>query len=167
MYLPPFWFHHVQALEPSVSVNVWSNSAAANDFQHALKDPAAYLPELEGLGLVADQATHLYCLQAFLSLVVQACGLRLPDFTSLLLANHARAAGPLPPGRFECGAMGAGGRAAAAPVLRRHAEALHRASFGRMPPDVVLPLAASFVESLLAEFVGAGNVHAFIRDCLA
>eukprot|EP00039_Didymoeca_costata_P004501 m.73655 g.73655 ORF g.73655 m.73655 type:complete len:502 (-) comp12429_c0_seq3:96-1601(-) len=26
MYLPPLWFHHVQALSPSVSINVWTDT---------------------------------------------------------------------------------------------------------------------------------------------
>lgn len=28
LYMPPFWFHHVTALTPSVSLNVWSTSRA-------------------------------------------------------------------------------------------------------------------------------------------
>ena len=26
LVVPPFWFHHVETLEESVSVNVWSNA---------------------------------------------------------------------------------------------------------------------------------------------
>ena len=45
LYLPPYWFHTVVTMEPSLSINVWSNS---NDYllmEQVLKSPIPFEAE--------------------------------------------------------------------------------------------------------------------------
>eukprot|EP00732_Lithocolla_globosa_P002095 Lithocolla_globosa_v1_NODE_1266_length_2718_cov_8.714608.p1 type:complete len:364 gc:universal NODE_1266_length_2718_cov_8.714608:1891-800(-) len=66
LYIPPFWFHYVQALELSVSVNVWSYSLE----ETASRQTTLYLTQLfllkqdSSFGMMTDQAAER--LQIFL-----------------------------------------------------------------------------------------------------
>ncbi len=37
MYIPPNWFHHVEALDPCISVNFWSASIQQSTYDEAIK----------------------------------------------------------------------------------------------------------------------------------
>mmetsp|Transcript_9614 Transcript_9614/g.19928 ORF Transcript_9614/g.19928 Transcript_9614/m.19928 type:complete len:433 (-) Transcript_9614:6-1304(-) len=75
LYIPPFWFHHVRALTPSISLNVFSESriklAAADAFQVPLP---RYLMEM-------DPAYRAAAIQLFVRALAPRLGL---DPTALL-----------------------------------------------------------------------------------
>lgn len=48
LVVPPYWFHHVETLEESVSVNVWSDAPEYEimNNMYAYMSPAAYTPTI-------------------------------------------------------------------------------------------------------------------------
>lgn len=163
LYLPPFWFHQVETLEPSVSVNVWSNSKTLNDLQHALQQPLPYLSEFERDGYVFDSDSHVYYFQRFILQLVEKTIDYPHDFMKTIIDN-AKLQLPASRERISCGKVSENLQAD-----RRMQEILSEwieKSFKPMNQDSRWILVASFIESITSEFVRPDLVHIFLQKCI-
>jgi len=74
LYLPPFWFHHVEAVDTSISVNVWSEAADRRVMDELFDDMLPFL----STDVTESQDKMALVLETFLSAVADRV-LALPD----------------------------------------------------------------------------------------
>lgn len=179
LYLPPFWFHHVKALTPSVSVNIWSNSADSEIIGQILHNPLPYYTTAwpEDLAVLA--------LQYYIPMILNRLLPSLPAYTLKGKGGASSAAKSLTTNQVVLDMI----TLQYGPLLHlhnRHMPALCSSSqtkwsmadtlqphvhtisqlFLRLQPELLTVGFALFMESVADVIIGAGHVPGFLLYCL-
>jgi len=185
LYLPPFWFHHVEALDASMSVNVWSYTRDFSDAHGIFKLPVpfeddwperlkftavfAYIGNLAERCDVLDTSTDDY-----ITAMVTARFLTLRPAELLKAFNRASATSR---DRYVCAtpwedqpSIKALGGASGAQALRdkfakRSTEICKRLL--KVPKAQRSILLEDFIEELVEYSAGPQNVLAYLETCYA
>jgi len=157
LYIPPFWFHHVTTLEPSISVNIWTNSEAVNDFQTCLKNPVPYLAPLEKANIVTDSNSNQFALQQFLRTLLHEFKDEIEAIKAALQFETIFV--PFPCAQHDFPEL-------FDEIITQHRRAASLSCFEPRSADVRVILLSSYLESVSALFIKPDRVRDFLHACI-
>lgn len=165
LFIPAYWVHQVESIGPSVALNVWKVSAAAELMGSALDLPLPFRDDWS-----QEQTEHE--VGAYIRHLFKAAandsrnGLRM---LQLLRDRFRRIFGKLPRPANGCGAKNSSTFDVASIITSTSTPRLHElaAIFYRITNEHVRTLnLLDFAEQLVYSAVGAEGVPAFIEHCL-
>jgi hypothetical protein len=164
LYLPPFYWHTVETLSPSLSLSTISRWPQLYNHMNAI-----YTHEYL-FDVLSDQAGKTYALRGFIALLTNKANS--PRLVSKLVEQYAGL-----PGAFSSRSAGDGGHVC---VLDGRGTPTCRWCLARikmevalvwdehlikLPADVRSTLLSEFVEEMAAQVLGAREAFPFLRDC--
>ena len=159
LYLPPFWFHHVTAVDTSISINAWCLSR-----EFKVMDDAVLLPipmESEW-----DEATLHDAVRIYATMIVELGPMPRIDFVRRVLYSRYEPLGDVGAPHAHCTSRDSEREARLRAHMARGIDAL-APLFDAIDDDVVREWhMANYIEELVSLVVGADRTQAFIRDCL-